>query len=208
MFSDLPLLFLLSVAIISFSGVVMPGPVFATTLAQGYHDRSAGLRVTMGHALIEVPLIVLIFLGFDWLFADDTLFALVAGVGGALLVYMGVGMVRSRESMIKAEGAPHRPAWVDGALTTLSNPYWLLWWATIGAALVATAMDFGLLMLPVFILVHLSCDAGWLWFISHTVNRSKGIWDVKWHHLLIIVSGGIMALFGCYFLLSSTLSLL
>jgi|WetSurMetagenome_2_1015567.scaffolds.fasta_scaffold32329_5 threonine/homoserine/homoserine lactone efflux protein len=203
MFEDSPGLFLLSVAFISLSGVLMPGPVFAATVAQGYKDRNAGLSITLGHALVELPLIILIFLGFDFLFKDDALFALVAGVGGAILIWMGLGMVRAREIMICEGKGPTRSAFLDGVITTITNPYWLMWWATVGAALVATAVTFGTIMLPVFAAVHLGCDVSWEYLISNTVYRTKGLWNIKWHHLLILASGILMLLFGVYFLTSS-----
>jgi threonine/homoserine/homoserine lactone efflux protein len=208
MFEDSPGLFLLSVAFISLSGVLMPGPVFAATVAQGYKDKNAGLRIVLGHALVEVPLIVLIFFGFDYIFEDEGMFAIVAAIGGAILVWMGVGMVRAREVMVCEGVGPTRSAFLDGVITTITNPYWLMWWATVGAALVATAVTFGLVMLPIFAAVHLGCDAGWEYFISNTVNRTKGLWNVKWHHLLILASGVLMLVFGLYFLVSSIAVLL
>jgi threonine/homoserine/homoserine lactone efflux protein len=92
-------------------------------------------------------------------------------------------------------------------MTTITNPYWLLWWATIGAALIATASQFGLLMLPAFIAVHIACDAGWLYLISRIVHGSKKMWNVKWHHLLILASGLITLFFALYFMLSGIATL-
>ncbi|QLH75554.1 MAG: LysE family transporter [Methanomassiliicoccales archaeon] len=198
-----PIFFLATVAFISLSGVMMPGPTFAATVAQGYRDGRAGLGITLGHALIEVPLIALIFLGFATILSDDSIIATIGIVGGAIILWMGVGMLRARDVIITQEGALKRRASFDGVLSTASNPYWLLWWATVGAALVATATEFGIWMLPAFVIVHISCDAGWNILVSRTVNRSKGLWNVKWHHLLIVASGGIMVIFGLYFLISS-----
>lgn len=197
------LIFLASVGIISLSGVMMPGPVFAATMAQGYHDKNAGLRIALGHAVVEIPLIVLIFLGFDYIFSHDIVFVIIGMAGGLILLWMGQDMIRSRKTILRVEEGPKRSAVQDGIFTTISNPYWLLWWATVGAALVASAIGYGLIILPLFIIVHLSCDAGWSWLLTSAVNRTKGLWDVKWHHLLLIICGGIMLVFGVYFLLSS-----
>ena len=51
---------LLSVVVISFSGVMMPGPMFAVALAKSYKSPFAGVQIALGHAVIEVPLILLI----------------------------------------------------------------------------------------------------------------------------------------------------
>lgn len=204
---EMPIIFLVSVAFISLSGVMMPGPTFAATVAQGYNDRNAGLKITLGHAIVEVPLIALIFLGFATVLSDDSVFVAIGIVGGAIILWMGIGMIRSRKIIVQEKDGVKRSPFLDGIFTTATNPYWLLWWATVGAALVASATEYGLLMLPVFAIVHISCDAGWSYVISNTVNRTKGLWNVRWHHLLIVVSGGIMVLFGIYFLASSIVTL-
>jgi threonine/homoserine/homoserine lactone efflux protein len=194
--------FLASVAFVSLSGVMMPGPTFAATVAHGYNDRKAGLKITVGHALVEVPLIALIFLGFDTVLSDDSVIGTIGLVGGTIIIWMGAGMVRSRDVIVQGEDGT-KSSFIAGVFTTATNPYWLLWWATVGAALVASATEYGLIMLPAFAIVHISCDAVWSYFISHTVNRTKGLWNVKWHHLLIVISGAIMMVFGVYFLVTS-----
>lgn len=203
MISDIPLIFLASVAIISLSGVMMPGPVFAATMAQGYRDKNAGLKIALGHAMVEIPLIALIFLGLATVLSQPITFTIIGLLGGTILLWMGIDMIRSRKVIVQQTDAVRRSAFLDGIFTTITNPYWLLWWATVGAALIATATTYGIFMLPIFTIVHLSCDAVWNLFLSNTVNRTKGLWDVRWHHVLIMVAGGIIVFFGIYFLASS-----
>jgi len=45
---------LASVVVISFSGVMMPGPMFAVTLTKSYRSPWAGTMIALGHAVIEV----------------------------------------------------------------------------------------------------------------------------------------------------------
>lgn len=204
---DSPLLFLAIVAFISLSGVIMPGPVFAATVVKGYGDLKAGLKIAAGHAVIEVPLIAAIFLGFDTVLNDRYVFAVVGIVGGLLLFYMGAEMVRSRERLVRGNTEMKYSSFTAGILTTIANPYFLLWWATVGAALITGAVQFGLIMLPVFTIVHISCDFGWDHFVSVTVFKSKGLWSEKRHHYLFVVSGIMMLFFAVYFIASSVLGL-
>jgi threonine/homoserine/homoserine lactone efflux protein len=204
---DSPLLFLAIVAFISLSGVIMPGPVFAATVAKGYSDLKAGLKIAAGHAVIEVPLIAAIFLGFDTVVNDRYVFAVVGIVGGLLLFYMGAEMVRSREKLVRGNTEMKYSSFTAGILTTIANPYFLLWWATVGAALITGAVQFGLIMLPVFAIVHISCDFGWDHFVSVTVFKSKGLWSERRHHYLFVISGIIMLFFAVYFIASSVLGL-
>jgi threonine/homoserine/homoserine lactone efflux protein len=172
-----PLLFLAMVGIISLSGALMPGPVFATTVAKGYQDRYAGLKITAGHAVIEVPLIVAIFLGFGTMLRAKTEDALAPG------------------SMLSPFAA--------GITLTAMNPYFLLWWATVGGSLIAVATGYGAIMLALLIAVHLTCDLSWLQFVSYSVNRSRGFLTGRRYRALFMICGGILVVFAAYFISSS-----
>jgi len=200
-------LYLGMVALISLSGVMSPGPLLATTICKGYQDPRAGIRITIGHALIEAPLIVAIFLGLDTILQSDAVFIFVGLVGGGVLIYMGADLLRSRNQSLLVCDKGKSDVVSSGFIMTVANPYWLIWWATAGAALVAGAVTFGWIMLPLFIIVHVSVDLIWYLAVSYSVNRSKEMWASKWHMWLFVVSGGIMLFFGAYFIISATIRL-
>ncbi|MDW5563536.1 MAG: LysE family transporter [Methanomassiliicoccus sp.] len=197
-----PLLFLGLVAFISLSGALMPGPVFATAVAKGYQDRHSGAKIAAGHAIIEVPLVVAIFLGFETVLKDPAVFALIGLVGGAFLLYMGVSMMRTRIEDGQVQGSKLGPFTAGIALTAV-NPYFLLWWATVGASLIGTALGYGLIILPLFVIVHLACDLGWLEFVSLSVNRSKRFLTGRRYRLLFMACGTFLIVFALYFVVSS-----
>jgi len=203
---DSALLFLASVAAITVSGAFMPGPLFAATIAKSYNDPRAGIKVTAGHAAVEVPLIIAIFLGFDFIFKDQTIFACIGFVGGIILMYMGVSELRARKSIVQ-ENDYGQGSFATGIVTTITNPYWIFWWATVGATLVTSAIAFGLIILPLFIATHLAVDLGWNHFVATTIHRSKGLWDRRWHEYLILGAAIIMIFFALYFLFSSITTL-
>ncbi len=205
--ADSALLFLAGVAFVSLSGVLAPGPIFATTIADGYKDARAGVKVSIGHAIVELPLIAAIFLGLDTVLKDDAVFIAIGLLGGIILLYLGWDMIRSRHRIVEEQNGSKRGPLLSGIVLTAANPYWLLWWATVGAALVAGAVEFGLIMLPIFAVVHISCDFAWYSAVGYSVNRSKAFWNKKWHMYLFVASGIIMLVFGVYFLMSSVLKL-
>nr|MCG7841223.1 LysE family translocator [Methanomassiliicoccales archaeon] len=196
------LLFLGSVAVISLSGVLMPGPVFAVTIACGYNDRRAGWKIALGHILVEVPLIVGIFFGLSTFLRNDSIFALIGLLGGGLLIYMGWDMVRKRKEIVTSCDTRYKDPFIAGIMTTVSNPGWLLWWATVGAALITTAITFGLWMLPLFVIVHITCDLIWEGLIALTVFDTKGKWDNRWHQYMIAGSGALMIVFAIIFIVN------
>ena len=196
------------VALVSLSGVMAPGPLLATTICQGYQDKRAGLGISFGHAMVEVPLIIAIFLGLGTILNNTYVFIAIGLIGGVILLYMGWDLMRSKDKFLVECPIEKRSSFRSAIVMTAANPYWLIWWATAGAALVAGAVVFGPIMLPLFIIVHFSCDLAWYLLVSYSVNRSKELWSRKWHRLLFIGSGTIMFVFGLYFLLSSASSIL
>ena len=94
----LPLL--LSAVVISLSGVMMPGPMFAVTLAKSYRSPWAGTQISLGHAVIEVPLILLIYFGFARFFENNTVQLVLSILGGAMIIWMGIAMFRARAEVV------------------------------------------------------------------------------------------------------------
>jgi len=200
--------FFWATVIISLTGVMTPGPVFAATVAKGYKDERAGLKIALGHGLVEFPLMALIILSLGYVFTNDYVKLGIGIVAGALLIFMGVGMIRSRKT-IAEKGLEHVPqnAIVAGALTTSANPYFLLWWATVGAALIASAQYYGAVVVVIFAIVHWSCDLVWYSFAGFAVFRSKKLWTPVVHEIVFGVCGALMVGFGVYFIAGPTIEL-
>jgi threonine/homoserine/homoserine lactone efflux protein len=199
---------ILITGIVSLSGVLMPGPVLAATIAKGYRDKHAGLGIGIGHGIIEIPLILLIGLGLGVFFENFTVQLTIAVAGGGMLAFLGINMILMRKDTSQQEEyLPYRPTFV-GIMMTIANPYWFLWWATIGATLILFSLQLGFLGLAVFTIVHVSCDIGWDYFVSLSVNRSKKFWRSKTHEYVFGLCGIIMVIFGIYFLLSPAFTLI
>lgn len=200
-YMSLPL-FLLSVILISLSGVMMPGPVFAVTLSKGYKSPFAGAGVAFGHGIVESFLVAIIYSGFVRFFQVELVKGIVGVAGGLVLIYMGVGMFRS-EREINGKAYNSSPGTITaGFLTTVSNPYFFLWWTTIGTALMTRAITFGLTGILLFVLVHWLCDLGWCSLVSFAVYRSKHLWSKKLNRFLFSLSGIILIGFGGWFIFS------
>jgi len=193
---------LLSVVVISFSGVMMPGPVFAVTLAKSYKSPFAGSLIAVGHAVVEVPLILLIYFGFARFFENSTVQLVLSVVGGVMIILLGVAMFRARAEVVqKGKDLPYN-AVTAGIITSGLNPYFLLWWATIGSLLIMRFTQFGMVGLVVFIVVHWLCDLAWLSFVSVVVNRTQSLWSQKFQEGVFIGCSMLLAGFGAWFLVS------
>lgn len=193
---------LLSVVIISLSGVMMPGPMFAVTLAKSYKSPWAGAQIALGHAVIEVPLILLIYFGFAHFFQNTSVQLGLSIAGGGMIIWLGINMFRTRTEVTqKGKDLPYN-AFVAGILTSGFNPFFLLWWATIGSMLVMKFLDFGVTGLTVLIIVHWLCDLAWLSFVSNIVYRTHSFWGRKLQEGIFIACSLLLVGFGIWYMVS------
>jgi threonine/homoserine/homoserine lactone efflux protein len=165
--------FLLSAILISLSGVMSPGPLFAITIAKASKEKTAGILISLGHGAVEFPLIFLIYFGFAWVFTSDFTQKAIGLVGGALMIYLGFRMLKTRRETDEKSSYLKYGSIASGIFATAGNPYFLLWWATIGAFLVMNAALFGFMGFLIFAIIHWSCDLVWNTFVSLTVFKSR-----------------------------------
>jgi threonine/homoserine/homoserine lactone efflux protein len=193
---------LLSVVVISFTGVMMPGPMFAVTLTKSFRSPWAGAKISLGHAVIEVPLILLIYFGFARFFESSTVQLVLSILGGGMVIWLGISMFRSRTEVVTGGKDLPYGSFIAGILTSGFNPFFLLWWATIGSLLVMRFLEFGIAGLSVFIIVHWLCDLAWLSFVSIVIYKTHALWGRRVQEFVFIGSSLLLAGFGIWFIVS------
>jgi len=196
-------LFLLSVIFISLSGVMAPGPLFAVTIAKGFKDKIAGVLISFGHGAIEFPLMFLIYFGFSQLLASSVAQKTVGFVGGLIMIYMSIRMIKAEKKTGGEREDSRHGSFIAGVLATVANPYFILWWATIGAALVINASIFGFAGFLIFAITHWSCDLLWNTFVSLAVFKSKRFLTKKVHYIIFGFCFVVLMGFGIWFIISS-----
>ncbi|MFC1992996.1 LysE family transporter [Chloroflexota bacterium] len=197
---------LLSVVVISLSGVMMPGPMFAVTLAKSYKSPWAGAQISLGHAVIEVPIILLIYFGFAPFFQNSIVQFVLSIAGGGMIIWLGISMFRARTQVVReGKDLPYN-AFTAGIITSGLNPFFLLWWATIGSMLVMRFLDFGTTGLILFIIVHWLCDLVWLSFVSVLIYKTKSLWGRKFQEWVFIACSLLLIGFGGWFMISGVQS--
>lgn len=194
------LLFLFEVLVISLSGVMAPGPVTAAAIGMGARSRFAGSLIALGHGVIEFPLIILIVLGAGRVLALSAAQIGIGLAGGIILLIMGVGMLRELGSAEQSEGrlAGGTPV-LTGVLLTATQPYFLLWWATVGLALASRAADLGIWAFVLFAMVHWLCDFVWLSILSWTSFKGATVLGPRIMRIVLMVCALALAGFGVYF---------
>jgi threonine/homoserine/homoserine lactone efflux protein len=158
--------FLLQSMLISLTGVMAPGPITAITVGKGNESPHAGALISVGHSIIEFPLMVAVFYGFGYLIELSYIKASIALAGGLFLIVMAIGMIRSIRNAHLEPGKQISSSFLAGILLTAANPYFLIWWITIGGALLMRSVKFGLFGFIAFALAHWICDFVWCYFLS------------------------------------------
>ena len=199
-------LFLASVVLISLTGVLMPGPLFAVTIEKAAKRKSAGLLIAVGHGIVEFPLMFLIYYGIEQVVASEILQTVqitVGLVGGLLMMVMGVQTFRNRNKTIEKYESPKHESLIAGIWTTAANAGFIIWWLTVGTALVITARSFGLLPFVVFAVVHWLCDLFWYSGISLAIFKSRQFWTARVHQAIFLFCFAVLVCFGVWFFSSA-----
>ncbi len=192
-------LFLASVAFISMSGVLLPGPLFAVTIEKASKQKTAGILIAFGHGVVEFPLMFLIFFILSEFNVPWYVQAGIGLVGGLLMVYMGVQTFRNRKRNDEKRVNSTQDSFLAGLKTTAFNPAFILWWLTVGTTLILNAKVFGFLGFSVFAGLHWSCDFLWYSLVALLIFKSHKFWTPRIHQSINFFCVSILVGFGAYF---------
>ncbi len=205
--------------LVTFSGALSPGPLTAMALSEGVRaGRWSGTKLAVGHALVEFPLVLAIAFGLGQFLQQPLVNGIVALFGGAVLLWMGYGLIsgvlRKQLSLHAATTAPApamlRYGQVPGGLAlTVTNPYWSLWWASLGATYVArtAALAPGLLPVTGLWITHWLIDLLWLGGLSVLVASGRRLIGDRAYRGVLLACGVFLAGFALFFLWSGVQAL-
>jgi len=191
------------VAFISLSGVLLPGPLFAVTIEKATKRKTAGILIALGHGVVEFPLMFIIYFLLVEFDVPWTVQAAVGLVGGLLMIYMGIQTFRNRNKTNEKYQASKQDSLLAGIKTTAVNPGFILWWLTIGTALIINAKFFGLAGFSVFAGVHWMCDFIWYAVVAFVIFKSHRFWTKRVHQGILLFCVGVFVGFGAFFFISA-----
>jgi len=194
---------------IGLTGALMPGPMlFATiefSLKRGW---TAGPEVVLGHMLVELVLCMFIFFG-TTAFFGERIISTIFLIGGLSLVVFGLLTVKDARSAVSSSNISQKssgfklkssPAFI-GLATSVSNPYFWIWWLTAGSAFLLSEYELGIISAAAFIFGHWTADLSWFTAVSGSVSRGKTLISQKMHTNILYVCGVFLIIFGYYFML-------
>ncbi|MBU1036365.1 LysE family translocator [bacterium] len=192
--------FLLEAVLISLSGVMAPGPVTAVAVSKGTKSPHAGAFIALGHGMVEIPLMVLILYGFGDILKITYIKAIIGLLGGLFLLKIGLDLLQGiKQAKIDSSNDPHSPL-MAGIILSLANPYFLIWWATIGSILIFRSITFGLLGFAIFMVLHWSCDFFWCYFLSALSFKGGQFFGKRLQQVLFLICGIFLLFFSSKFI--------
>ncbi len=239
------LLFIFTTAFITgLSGAIVPGPLLsftiAETLKQGF--RAAPLTI-LGHAILELALILAILGGLSVYLKQQAVFHTIALLGGFFLLLMGLSLIKdglqgafssfklkAEEEEEAGEALAHFDASLKldasseivspsvmepsgkyirgrslhpvagGILISLANPYWSLWWLTIGLGYLSLALKSGSAGIVTFFSGHILADLGWYSLVAAAICGGRRVLSDSIFRILILGCGVFLLALGAYFI--------
>ncbi len=203
------LLFLFEVVGVSLTGVMAPGPITAAAIAMGARNRFAGALMAVGHGIVEFPLMILIILGMDKILKSNTTKIVIGFAGGAFLLVMAIQMLRSLRSAQQQQVKVTRSGpVVAGLVLSGGNPFFLIWWASVGLNLAITATGFGVWAFVLFAIVHWLCDLIWFSILSWASFKGAVLLGPRRQKKILLICSLALLVFGLFFIYNASTTLM
>ncbi len=201
--------------LVGLSGAMMPGPVLTVTVGEtaarlrsGADRRllrgaAVGPLIVLGHGILEIALVLAIVMGIGTILTRRPVVGTIGIAGGVVLIWMACGMLRSLKTLtLSATASPlasrRHPVWA-GILTSVSNPYWTLWWATVGLGYLGLAAQIGPAGVAAFYIGHICSDLLWYSAISCSLVLGHRLLSDRIYRGMVAACAVFLLGFGCYF---------
>ena len=202
MFTSLAGIFVSSF-VIALSGALMPGPLLTATISESsQRGFIAGPLLIAGHGLLELFLVTILILGLAPFFQLPAVFVVSAIAGSAILLWMAGGMLRSLPGLslnvAPRQGRLNHPVF-SGIVMSVSNPYWIIWLATIGIGYILYSRQFGMWGLVFFFTGHILADLVWYSSVAAVVAGGRRFLTDRLYRGLIAICSVFLIAFASYF---------
>lgn len=193
--------------IVAFSGALSPGPLLAVTVDRSLvKGAKEGPLLITGHSILELLLVILLVSGFST-YLKQPVFAKVSGIlGGFFLLWMAFNIMQKSSSYLiaktKLRNFPGSSIF-SGIFVSLSNPYWSIWWATIGLTYLSIATPRGFQGITAFFLGHISADFLWYSIVSFSISKGKKKIRPRIHSIISACCGIFLGAFGVFLIVKA-----
>ena len=198
---------------VGFSGAIMPGPLLAVDIAETPRSGwQTGPVLSIGHAIAEIAIVIVLALSVTALSENSIIVRIIGLLGGLALIVMGAMMAwdilmkKISYDTAGSKTAGHKLIG-KGITASLSNPYWFIWWATVGLAFIVEAKKFGIVGPVVFYFGHILSDFVWYTVVSIILWKGKKLLMGGGLRLLILRCAAFLLYLGGWFIYDAGLGL-
>jgi threonine/homoserine/homoserine lactone efflux protein len=214
----LPVIFGIAFAT-GFSGAVTPGSLLAVVVRESVRlGWTAGPLMMIGHGALELIAVILLAAGLITFARAGAVRGVIGLVGGAVLIYLayltlglsgetGARAMAATGEVGRSGNLPYgRGEWLRlaglGMVASVVNPYWWLWWATIGVAHTGWATQRGRLGGGTYLVGHVLSDVVWFSAVSAALGAGRVFLSAGVLRGIYLASAIFLALLGVFFLIS------
>jgi len=202
--------FIITVIVVTASGALAPGPLFFGLLMQGSKEGArAGFACALGHMIVELPLVFALSFGLLAVAGEPTVKSVIGLIGGVGLISFGILQIyntlkNKAELTDKQKISLPASSLILGVALTALNPYFILWWLTIGSILIVQAVAFAAITgVLIMYLAHVWMDYAYLTTIAHLGKKSRKLIGSRYYKVILIAFGLVLVYYGSTFLLNA-----
>jgi len=204
----------LQIIFVSVSGVISPGPLFFANLVLSKNGGFwSGIKIAIGHSIVELPVIILYSIPLIVLSSPSvtsSTIKFISFIGGISIIAFGIIYVvktvskNNNSNYIVKSSRIQKPI-LAGILFTCLNPFFFLWWISVGIKLISDSIEllgypFGIAFL---FLVHVWMDYAWLGLSSYFASRGIKVIHSYYHNFIILLLTIPLFYYGINFTLSA-----
>lgn len=212
---------------VGLSGAMMPGPLLTVTIGESARRGFvAGPLLVLGHGILEGALVIALVMGLGAFLTIPVVSKIIAVIGGLFLAYMGWGIVREawrhqavltlnpggasdpavatgavpQDADLRAAKTTKFPLVMTGVLVSVSNPYWILWWATVGLGYIVWSLRLGAAGVMSFFTGHILSDLAWYSLVAAAVAKGRQFMPAGLYRGILLVCGFFLIFLGGSFI--------
>jgi threonine/homoserine/homoserine lactone efflux protein len=195
---------------VGLSGALVPGPMLTVTISDSVKKGFiAGPMIVLGHIIVEIAMMIIILAGLGHVIGSQTAAFIIGTFGGLALIFMGYNISRSDDTLSRIKTEENQiqkyGSLLKGIITSISNPYFFIWWATIGLAFMFKGLELaGIFGLLGFSIGHWSADLSWYSMVSFFSSRGSKFMSDRTYKTAMLICGAFLVILGIYFIVSQT----
>ena len=187
----------------------MPGPLLAITISEtARRGFWVGPKLILGHGILELSLVTALAVGLSEFLKGDLISAIIGLFGGSILLLMGLITLKKGREQVTIPTADSsvtgrsRMIVLSGILASISNPYWFLWWVTLGTVYLLWSLQLGVVGVASFFTGHILADLGWYALVAFIIATGRRVMNNLVYRGLLMMCGLALLVLGGYFIIS------